>query len=83
MGFNIYDTTPLSYGDYVLPQWAQTLGWLMAVSSVAMVPIFAVIQIVRSYRWENYRGLGFCQVNGPEFVINPPDACIMIISKDS
>ncbi|KAF2887315.1 hypothetical protein ILUMI_18858, partial [Ignelater luminosus] len=29
---------PLSYEDYVYPEWANVLGWIIAGSSVAMIP---------------------------------------------
>ena len=47
--FNIIEFTPLSYGNYLLPNWAQILGWLMAVVSVAMIPVFAVVKIGLTY----------------------------------
>ena len=64
MVFNFIDFTPLSYGDYQLPDWAQALGWLMAVASVAMIPVFAVIKIVQSYKDPDYSGKSFVQVSG-------------------
>lgn len=57
--FNIYDTTPLNYGDYVLPDWAQTLGWLMAVVSVVVIPIFMIYEIAKSYKDPEYKSLSF------------------------
>ena len=30
-----------------LPDWAEALGWLMALSSIAMVPIFALYQLIK------------------------------------
>ncbi|KAG1663867.1 Sodium- and chloride-dependent glycine transporter 2 [Nymphon striatum] len=46
--FNWYKYQPASYGPYVYPMWAQAVGWLMAFSSVIMIPIFAVYQIVKA-----------------------------------
>ena len=63
LAYNIYDTTPLSVGDYELPGWAQTLGWLMAVASVAMIPIVAVWVIYKSYSDSYYDGLSFGRVS--------------------
>lgn len=37
-----------------LPDWAEALGWLMALSSIAMVPIFAVYQLIK--RRKDVRG---------------------------
>lgn len=33
---------PPHYGDYVFPEWANALGWAIAMSSMSMVPIYAV-----------------------------------------
>ncbi|KAF6357563.1 solute carrier family 6 member 3 [Rhinolophus ferrumequinum] len=32
---------PPHYGDYVFPEWANALGWAIAMSSMSMVPIYA------------------------------------------
>ncbi|KAM5260208.1 sodium-dependent dopamine transporter [Hipposideros larvatus] len=32
---------PPHYGDYVFPEWANVLGWTIAMSSMSMVPIYA------------------------------------------
>lgn len=37
---------PLQYEDYVYPAWANTLGWSIAGSSMIMIPIVAVYQIL-------------------------------------
>ena len=61
--FNIVEFTPLSYGDYVLPRWSQVVGWMMAVASVAMIPIFAVYQFIVLSPRPPYSQLRFCPVN--------------------
>ena len=63
LAYNIYDTTPLSVGDYELPTWAQTLGWLMAVAPVALIPIAAVWVVYKSYGDPCYEGLSFGRVS--------------------
>ena len=60
--FNVVGFTPLSYGDYVLPAWSQAVGWLMAVTSVAMIPVFAVYQFITLSRQPQYSQLSFCPV---------------------
>ena len=42
----------------------------MAVASVAMIPIFAVIRIVKSYQDPEYSGLSFGLVSGFFFSCN-------------
>lgn len=32
---------PPHYGAYIFPDWANALGWIIATSSMAMVPIYA------------------------------------------
>ncbi|XP_070156863.1 sodium-dependent dopamine transporter isoform X1 [Polyergus mexicanus] len=36
---------PLSYEDYVYPVWANVLGWLIACSSIIMIPGMAIYKI--------------------------------------
>ena len=62
MIFNMIDFVPLSYGDYLLPEWSQAVGWLMAVASVGMIPIYAVYNTWRSYKQPRYDGLSFGRV---------------------
>ena len=61
--FNFIDFTPLSYGDYELPGWAQALGWMMACASVLMFPIFAIIIVAYTYFNPEYDGLSLVQVS--------------------
>ena len=37
---------PLTYEDYVYPVWANVIGWLIATSSVAMIPGVAIYKII-------------------------------------
>ena len=57
------DFTPLAFGTYVLPPWAQGLGWSMALASVLCIPIYMVINIYLSYKNPDYDGLTFIQVS--------------------
>ena len=36
----------ISYGEYVYPDWAQALAWLLALGSFMMIPVRAVGEIV-------------------------------------
>ena len=60
--FNVVEFTPLSYGDRVLPDWSQAVGWLIAVSSVAVIPIFAIYQFYSLSRQPQYSQLSFLPV---------------------
>ena len=66
---NMKDFTPLSYGEYVLPEWSQAVGWLMAIASVGLIPIFAVYQLWRSYQQPRYDGLSFLRVCMHRYII--------------
>lgn len=39
---------PLTYEGYVYPAWANVLGWIIAGSSVAMIPAVALFQYLRT-----------------------------------
>ncbi|GCB72645.1 hypothetical protein scyTo_0006400 [Scyliorhinus torazame] len=37
---------PPEYDNYVFPDWANVIGWCIAISSMAMVPIYAVYKCI-------------------------------------
>ncbi|KAJ7332829.1 hypothetical protein JRQ81_015009 [Phrynocephalus forsythii] len=46
--FTVIQYRPISYNTYVYPTWAITIGFLMALSSVVCIPIYAGLCIMRS-----------------------------------
>ena len=40
------DYVPVYYGEYVYPVWCEVIGWMMAVVSLLMIPLFMVIMYV-------------------------------------
>ncbi|KAG7248103.1 hypothetical protein CRUP_007933, partial [Coryphaenoides rupestris] len=36
---------PPSYGKYTFPMWANVVGWCLAISSMSLVPIYAIYKI--------------------------------------
>lgn len=46
--YGLYSYEPLTYGSYVYPTWANVLGLIIAGSSVACIPVGAVIQFIRA-----------------------------------
>ena len=44
--YGLKNHRPLKVEDYEYPMWANVLGWGIAASSVAMIPLFAVIQFI-------------------------------------
>lgn len=39
---------PPSYRDYDYPLWAQVLGWIIASLSLLCIPVYAIIEVIRS-----------------------------------
>ncbi|XP_048457882.1 sodium- and chloride-dependent glycine transporter 1 isoform X2 [Rhincodon typus] len=46
--FTVVQYKPISYNDYIYPSWAIILGFLMALSSVICIPIYAIWKICMS-----------------------------------
>ncbi|KAJ8925416.1 hypothetical protein NQ315_009248 [Exocentrus adspersus] len=46
--FGLFDHKPLIYNDYSYPGWAEWVGWSLALSSILMIPLVAIIQIVKT-----------------------------------
>lgn len=36
---------PPNYGSYTFPPWANMVGWCLAMSSMAMVPLYAIYKL--------------------------------------
>ncbi|XP_068546160.1 sodium- and chloride-dependent glycine transporter 1 isoform X1 [Anas acuta] len=43
--FTVIQYRPISYNDYVYPTWAISIGFLMALSSVICIPIYAIYKV--------------------------------------
>ncbi|XP_069719061.1 sodium- and chloride-dependent glycine transporter 1 isoform X1 [Phaenicophaeus curvirostris] len=43
--FTVIQYQPVSYNDYVYPTWAISIGFLMALSSVICIPIYAIYKV--------------------------------------
>ncbi|NP_001161527.1 dopamine transporter-like protein [Saccoglossus kowalevskii] len=46
IAFGLYGYKPLTYDDYVYPPWANAVGWMLAISSMSCIPIFAVYILI-------------------------------------
>ncbi|NXO49055.1 SC6A9 protein, partial [Aramus guarauna] len=46
--FTVIQYRPISYNDYIYPTWAISIGFLMALSSVICIPIYAIYKVCRS-----------------------------------
>ena len=45
--FNLVDYTPPTYDGYEFPAWGHAIGWLVAMTSIIAIPIFAFLQILK------------------------------------
>ena len=43
--YSLINYERFKYKDYVYPWWGELLGWLMALSSMLIIPIYAVYKI--------------------------------------
>lgn len=46
--FSLYSWKGVSYGDYKYPNWAEFVGWLLALSSMLWIPCVAIYTVVRA-----------------------------------
>jgi len=46
--FTLVDHSPITLGGYVYPDWADGIGWLLFTIVVVMIPLIAVIELVRA-----------------------------------
>ncbi|KAL6479349.1 hypothetical protein MHYP_G00127820 [Metynnis hypsauchen] len=59
--YYLVDFTPLTYNrKYVYPGWANALGWILALSSILMVPGWALGQLWTAKGSFRQRWLGLC-----------------------
>ena len=40
--FSVAQYQPLTYMDYRYPQWGEAIGWMMALSSILVIPGYAI-----------------------------------------
>lgn len=46
--FGLLYNEPLQYNTYKYPYWAEWVGWSLALSSIIMIPLVGVIQILKT-----------------------------------
>ncbi|XP_021918357.1 sodium-dependent noradrenaline transporter-like isoform X2 [Zootermopsis nevadensis] len=46
--FGLLYQQPLKYNEYNYPSWAEWIGWTLALSSILMIPLVAIISIIQT-----------------------------------
>lgn len=46
--FNVVMWSPPKYVDYEFPGWTHFVGWLMALSSMMCIPVYAIYKFITS-----------------------------------
>mgnify|MGYP002716678444 FL=1 len=46
----IWKHEPLVYNDYVFPKYSEYVGWSLTASSTLLIPLFAIIELVKVLR---------------------------------
>ena len=59
---NLYNFTPLKYGDYEMPWWGQAIGWSIALAAIFMIIVGAIIVVFMYWRKGYFQGLTSRQV---------------------
>ena len=55
------DYSPVKYGDYVYPKWADALGWLMAIASVICIPAMMAWKLYKEVETSNILEVNCCR----------------------
>lgn len=45
--FILTDLGATKFGDYIFPQWADSLGWMMGASTLAPFVVFVAMHLIR------------------------------------
>ena len=78
---------PLTYESYVYPMWANALGWIIAGSSIAMIPGVAIYKLITTpgtlmqvRSWQSLSWLRILPLTAPKIhpcLNNPPLVSIL------
>ncbi|XP_075679164.1 sodium-dependent serotonin transporter-like isoform X2 [Dermatophagoides pteronyssinus] len=54
---SLINKEPLKLGDYIYPEWSVNVGWLITLSSLSCIPIYALYHLIihkREKFWQNF-----------------------------
>lgn len=77
--FGLINHEPLRYIDYIYPDWAEWVGWSLALSSILMIPLVAICQLIKTpgtfkevrrklKKWNQTNFLSVIEISRFEFV---------------
>lgn len=41
---------PLTYNDYIFPAYSEYIGWAISLSSISLIPLFAILELFKVFR---------------------------------
>ena len=70
--FSIIEGVHLTYDGYQYPAWAEGVGWLLAATVIAFIPLWAVLTV--------YRSLGSCEAM--RWLVRSPGSVVALNLRD-
>lgn len=71
--YTLVTHTRLKYDDYVYPDWADGIGWLIAILCMVQIPIFAIVAVVRQPGYSLLAKIRQASMPDPDWGPTDPD----------